>query len=349
MARKKKLKKIIIISALILAVLGGGVAWYLYKAIYRSNIFLQKTEGHTYLYIPTGATIDTVYARLYAVADVKDKTSFEWVASLKHYSSKVKAGRYLLEDGMSNNYLINLLRSGSQSPVPLTINFYRKKEDLAAYVSQKLETKQADILKILNNKEFLSRYNFNAATSIALFLPNTYHFKWNTSATEFIDRMAKEYNAFWTDERRAKAKDLGLSPVEVVTLASIVHSETRRDDEKPIIAGVYLNRYRIGMPLQADPTVIYAVGDYSIKRVTGQYTTYDSPYNTYRYTGLPPGPICTPSAASIDAVLNAQTHKYLYFCAREDFSGYHSYAETYSQHLNNAHKFQKALDDRNIK
>lgn len=345
----KKLKKTLIIALSALVLVAACLGFYLYRAIYSPNIFLKDSGRKTYLYIPSGASIDTVYARLYAIAKLENKSSFEWVASLKHYSKKIRAGRYLIEDGMSNNYLINILRSGSQTPVPLTINFYRKKEDLALYVSQKLETKRDDILKILNDKTFLAKYNFNSATAIALFLPNTYQFKWNTSAEEFVDRMATEYEHFWTDDRRSKATALGLQPTQVVTLASIVHSETRRDDEKPTIAGVYLNRYRIGMPLQADPTVIYAVGDYSIRRVTGQYTSYDSPYNTYRYTGLPPGPICTPSAASIDAVLNAETHNYLYFCAKEDFSGYHSYAETYSKHLENARRFQKALDARNIK
>jgi UPF0755 protein len=201
---------------------------------------------------------------------------------------------------------------------------------------------------LLNNKDFLSDYGFSPFTVFSMFIPNTYEFYWNTSAEQFFKRMNKEYEKFWNKNRETKAKEIGLTKFKVVILASIVEQETQRVDESPIVAGVYMNRLKKGMRLQADPTVIYAVGDFSIKRLFKRHLDYDSPYNTYLYKGLPPGPISLPSISSVDGVLNYEKHNYIFFCAKEDFSGYHNFASTFSQHSIYARNYQRALNNRRI-
>jgi UPF0755 protein len=202
---------------------------------------------------------------------------------------------------------------------------------------------------LFNDDLYLKQYGFNSENCIAMFIPNTYEFYWNTPAKKFMERMAREYKAFWNPSRKMKAKTIGLTQAQVAVLASIVEQETHRDDEKPIVAGVYLNRYKKGWKLEADPTLVYALGNFTVQRVLNQYKEIDSPYNTYMYAGLPPGPICIPSISSIDAVLNYSKHEYFYFCARDDFSGYHCYAKTYTEHLVNAKRFQKELNRRKIR
>jgi Predicted periplasmic solute-binding protein len=216
---------------------------------------------------------------------------------------------------------------------------------LAAY----LEPDSTDFAILFNNLDYLKQWQLDTNQVQALIMPNTYEFYWNTSAHNAIEKIAKSYKSFWNSERKAKAEKLNLQPSQISILASIVEEETNKQDEKPIIAGVYLNRLRINMPLCADPTVKFAVGDFGLKRILQIHTSTQSPYNTYVNTGLPPGPICTPSVESLDAVLNAQEHTYLFFCAKEDFSGYHNFATTYAQHLLNAKRYQQALNDRNIK
>lgn len=231
----------------------------------------------------------------------------------------------------------------------LVLKKLRTKQDLLLLIAKNLEADTATLAYMLGDNTFLGQYGLDSNTALCAIMPDTYEFFWNTSAEKVFAKIAKEYVAFWTAERKAKAAALGLSPQQVIIIASIVEEETNKNDEKPLVASVYINRYRIGMKLQADPTARYAYGDFMIKRITGVQTRYEHPYNTYRQAGLPPGPICTPSGKSIDAVLQAPSNKLLYFCAKEDFSGYHNFASTLAEHGANARKYHQALDARGIK
>jgi UPF0755 protein len=233
-------------------------------------------------------------------------------------------------------------------PVQLLVKSVRTKEDLAEQVAAQLELNADSLLHALRQPEVYDAYGFDAENFLTMFLPNTYEMLWNTRTDEFIQRMAKEFKKFWTDERKAKARKQGLSQSEAYILASIVQQETSRRDEMPKVAGVYINRLQRGMPLQADPTLIFALGDFTIKRVLNEHKEIASRYNTYKYKGLPPGPIYMPNTYTIDAVLDAEDHNYLYFCAKPDFSGYHQFASSYRQHLRNARAYHRALNQRRI-
>lgn len=334
----------IILTVIVLAV---GVAGYkYYKYIYNPVVHLQ--DSTVYFYIYQADTYQEVRESLFECGIITDFESFDWVAEKKSYKNQIKPGRYLIKDGMSNNELVNLLRSGEQEPLNLTFISVRTIEQLAGRIGQQIAVDSVEILEYLTNPEIISHYGFNKNTFISMFIPNTYQMYWNTGSEEFVQRMADEFMAFWSEERLEKARSLGYSQSQVSTLASIVEQETQKNDEKSRIAGVYINRLNKGMKLQADPTVIYAAGDFSIRRVLYRHLEIDSPYNTYKYTGLPPGPICIPSISSIDAVLNYETHSYIFFCAREDFSGYHNFARTLTQHNVNARKFQRALNNSGI-
>ena len=303
-------------------------------------------QSEASLFIRTNSTFDQVKTSLYSQDFITNQRTFEWLAGKKHYPGQVKAGRYILRSGMSNNELINLLRAGLQTPVQVILNNIRLKKDLAGKVARQLEADSLAILQLLSDSSFLARYGLIPETSLVLFIPNTYEFYWNTGAEAFMERMYREYVKFWNGEREKKRIRTGMTRQEVSILASIVEKETRKNDEKTRMAGVYMNRLRDKWKLQADPTVVYVVGDFSMTRVLNRHTRIDSRYNTYLYEGLPPGPICVPSIASIDAVLDFENHDYFYFCAREDFSGYHNYARTYNQHLVNARKYQRAYQER---
>ncbi len=341
-----KWKKLVVIVLVMITCLGGYSAWELYSMVYSPNVGFNEEDK--YFYIPTGSEFQDVSNALVQQGIITTQTSFDWVAEQKKYKTSVKPGRYLLENGMSNNELVNLLRSGEQEPIMVTFNTVRFKEDLAGKVGAFIEADSTEIIDLLNDDDFVSKYGFNTTTFLTLFLPNTYEFWWNTSAEQFVERMAGEYKKFWTAERKQKANALGLSQSEVSILASIVQKETNKNDEKPTVAGVYLNRLKKGMLLQADPTLVYANRDFTARRVLNKHKKIDSPYNTYKYKGLPPGPICLPSISSIDAVLNAKQHNYLYFCAKADGSGYHSFASTYREHLKNAREFQRELNRRKV-
>jgi UPF0755 protein len=261
-----------------------------------------------------------------------------------NYPNHIKAGKYMLRDGMSNRELIHMLRSGKQVPVKVIFHNVRFKKDLASEISNQIEADSISLLELLNNKTYLNNYDLNPQTVMSIFIPNTYQFYWNTSSEEFFERMLKEYKHFWNESRTQKSEQIGLSPKRVSILASIVEEETQKNDEKRTIAGVYINRLNKGMLLQADPTVRFALGNFLIKRILNKYKEIDSPYNTYKYLDLPPGPICIPSISSLDAVLNYQHTDYLYFCAKEDFSGYHNFARTLEQHNRNAQRYQQALN-----
>jgi len=312
--------------------------------LFYKNVFKPiETNYPAIVYVPTGANIEQVCDTLRKYGLVAHPKLFYFVSKQKNY--KVKPGRYVFTKPISLNNLINILRLGNQSPVLVRFNSgIVNVEKLAEKLTKNLEITADSLLVLLRDKTFLKELGFDENTILAMFIPNTYELYWNTSAKDLILRMKREYLKFWNGERDRKAKLIGLSRVEVSTLASIVCKETLKNDEKPLIAGVYLNRLKLGMPLQADPTVIFANKAWTAQRVTKKMLQIDSPYNTYKYVGLPPGPICIPDIASIDAVLNYKKHNFLYFCAKEDFSGYHNFASSYSEHLINAKKYQRALN-----
>ncbi|MBP7101981.1 MAG: endolytic transglycosylase MltG [Bacteroidales bacterium] len=337
--KKKKLVIGLLILCFILAAL------FMFYTVYQKifSVAIQK-EAPEYLYVPTGMS----YVELLEVIEkenvIKDIQTFKQLAKYKKLSQKYKAGRYRLQDDMSINDLANMLRSGNQEAVKLIFNHIRTKEQLVQKISKQLELDANDLLNLLNDSVFLAKYNLNTQTVISIFIPNTYEFWWNTSATGFFERMYSEYEKFWNKERVSKAKEIGLSPLQVIILASIVEEENYRTDEQARIAGVYMNRLKKGMLLQADPTIKFVLGDFSIKRLLYKDLEIDSPYNTYMYTGLPPGPIRIPERSAINAVLNYEKHNFLYMCAKEDFSGYHNFAVSARQHAINAKKYQHALN-----
>lgn len=343
--KRKSLILLLIITTILIAIVISG--YRLYYKIYLPNVTVP--QGKTVLFIPTGSDFEEVVERLNQQHLLLDTSSFRWMARQSGYDSKVKSGKYLVKDGMSNKELVTMLRSGRQEPVKVVFHNLRLKEQLAGVVAKQIEADSLSLIRLISDSTYTGRVGLNAENALSLFIPNTYEFYWNTSPENFLERMTKEYITFWNEQRMSKLSRTGLSRSEVSVLASIVEQETRMNDEKPIVAGVYLNRLRKNWKLEADPTLIYATRDFGARRVLNIHKEINSPYNTYKYTGLPPGPICMPSIASIDAVLNYQEHEYMFFCARDDFSGYHSFARTYGEHVVNAQKFRNELNRRNIR
>ncbi len=319
----------------------GFFGFRAYELLVQSNT---TNTDDVVLLIPTNASFSQVLDSLASKEILKNEWSFKQTAQLKKYNTSVKSGRYIIKPNTSNNNLVNLLRSGKQSPVRLIINNVRTPQDLAAKVSKQLELDSLSVIQAVQNTSTAEQYGFSMEEFPAMFLANTYEVYWNTSLENFLARMQKEYNTFWNDERTRKAEELGLTPVQVITLASIVEEETKQSSELPIVAGLYLNRLRIGMPLQADPTVKYAVGDFSLTRILNQHLEVDSPYNTYKVTGLPPGPIRIPERNVIEAVLNPANHDYLYMVAKEDLNGYHNFSKSLAEHNRKADLYRKALN-----
>ncbi len=346
--KKKRFLKIFIpiLSLIILAAI--IIFIHFYNKIYNSNIDLGDDEGK-YFYIHSGDDFDDVCYTLFSMNVLLDQNSFLWLAKKKNLVNHIYPGRYIITAGMSNNKLINTLRSGDQEALNLIINNVRTKYELAGLVSGYLEADSASIIKILNDEELLDQYDYKRDDVMTVFIPNTYEFFWNTSAMSFFERMIRENRNFWSNERLRKANDIPLSTKQVNILASIVQQETKYKDEMDEIAGVYINRIKRGMLLQADPTVIFAIGDFSKKRVLKKDTKTDSPYNTYKHKGLPPGPICLPEPSTIDKVLNYKKHNYFYMCANDDLSGYHNFSSNLRQHLAHARKYQRALNKLRIK
>ncbi|TDQ81237.1 endolytic transglycosylase MltG [Sphingobacterium yanglingense] len=326
-------------------IIGAFIGWKAYQIFWGPSV----TDAQEYLYVHTNDSYESVLRRIRQENLVKDPEHFNIVAKAMDFPESVKAGRYKLTPGMSNRKLIGNLRAGLQDPVKLRFANIRLKENLAGLLGKSFEADSAQFSAILNNEAVAEQYGFTKDNFFAMFIPNTYNIYWNTSPDKVIERLNEEYKKFWTAERKGKAEKQNLTPIEVSILASIVRGEALHNDEMPQIAGLYLNRLKKGMLLQADPTVIFANNDFTIRRVLNKHLTIDNPYNTYRYKGLPPGPITMAPIVAIDAVLNPAQHDYIYMCAKEDFSGYHAFATTVTEHLVNARKFQKALDDRNIK
>ena len=347
--RTRGMSKVVRISMLVVAlglVLMVLVVFKLYSRVFVSNVVLESDQE--IVYIPTGAPFSYVIGILEEDGIIENSRSFRWVAHRKGYDTNIKPGRYKILNGISNNELVNMLRSGNQDPVMVVFNNVRSLDQLAGKASRYLLADSSQFAAYFSEEDLPSWYGFDAATFTSMFIPETYEFFWTTTPEEFTDRMKSEYEKFWGGERDRKAKKLEMTRAEVVTLASIVDEETLYDDENSRVAGLYMNRLEQGIALQADPTLKFALGDFSRQRILNEDKEIDSPYNTYKYKGLPPGPISIPSVSAIDGVLNYEKHKYLYMCAKADFSGYHAFARNYSQHLKNARAYQKVLNKRRI-
>lgn len=340
------MKKILLFLVLIVLVIGGLFAWRMWREVFGPGTTFAAEEK--VLLIPSGADLDQVVDSLKATGIVEDMKTFHWVAERKKYAGKVRPGRYVVPSGMSMNDLVNKLRNGEQDPVRITFTNIKNIPQLAGQVAKYLEADSLSMIEAIMSRATAERLGFTRETIISLFLPNTYEVWWTVTPDQLINRFAKEYKRFWTPERLAAAKAMGLSQSEVSTLASIVQAETGKATDAPMIAGVYLNRLRIGMPLQADPTLKFALGMDTLNRLLTADMRIDSPYNTYTHVGLPPGPINLPEPRYIDAVLHPSKSSYLYFCAREDLSGYSNFSATYQQHQVNARRYQQALNKRGI-
>lgn len=344
------IKKILTAIALLGLVVAAYFAYFVYNAMFKPNTAFNNDSA--YIYIPTNATYENVREQLLPL--LKDIDKFDALANQKKYVSNIKAGRYIIKKGMNNNDIINSIRSNN-IPIKISFNNQETIEKLAGRIGSQIEADSLQLVQAMFDESFLSKNNFNKATALGMYIPNSYEFFWNTSADQFRDRMLKEYKRFWTDARLEKAKSINLSPSEVIALASIVYEESKKADEQPIIAGVYLNRLKVGMPLQADPTIKFAAYQLPenkntvIKRVLNIHKEIDSPYNTYKYAGLPPGLITMPDVSAIDAVLNYQKHSYYYFAADANKLGYHKFAKTLAQHNVNAREYQRYLSTQGIR
>ncbi len=343
------IKKILIAIALIGLVVAAYFAYFIYGAMFKENTAFNNNEA--YIYVPTNAKYDQVRAQLIPL--LKDIDSFDALANRKKYTTNIKAGRFIITKDMSNNDIINTIRS-KNSPLKLSFNNQERIQDLAGRIADQIEPDSLSLLKAMTDKAFLEEHKFTEATVLNMYVPNSYEFFWNTSAEGFRERMLKEYYRFWNPSRQAKRKALNLSVNEVMTIASIVQKETAKVDERPRVAGVYLNRVKVRMPLQADPTVIFAKKskendfDQVIKRVLYKDLEIDSPYNTYKYPGIPPGPITMPDVSAIDAVLNPEKHDYYYFVANVKNFGYHKFAKTLSQHNANRQEYVRWINSQGV-
>jgi UPF0755 protein len=327
----------------IVVVLLLGVAFIGWRFFTGNTPFSEKSK---YLYIHTGhANYDEVLQTIKDSQFVRNPGSFDFLAQRLDLPEAIKAGRYEIKKGMSLSDIVRMLRNGQQSPVNLIITKIRTKEDLAAMIGRKFECDSASAIAYMNNTDTVQAYGFDTNTIMATVYPNTYTYFWNTTPDVIFKKLFAEYKKVWTPERVEQARQHGLTPVKAYTLASIIEEETRNNKEKDTMASVYLNRYRAGMPLQADPTVKFALRDFGLKRIYEKHTAVESPYNTYRNKGLPPGPICTPSLVTLDAVLQSPQTKYLYFVVSPDLTR-HIFTEDYKDHLVYAKEFHKSMDER---
>lgn len=347
---KRKTKKTSFLPFVLLGLVVLGIVYYFFF-----SSFSRKSEV-AYVYVDADDTIDSVYVKLAHVGSSRGMTVYRLLAGHSSYRNHVRSGRYAIRPGEGVLKVFRHMKNGQQTPVQLTVPSVRTLDKLAGVLSDKLMLDSAALYKALTDEAVCRKYGYDTTTIACMFIPNTYDIYWNVSIGKLLDRMKKESNKFWNFERTQKAKAMNLTPVEVITLASIVDEETANNAEKPMIAGMYYNRlmlrnaeYPEGMPLQADPTIKFAWKQFGLKRIYNNLLSIKSPYNTYKNPGLPPGPIRIPSVAGIDAVLNHVKHEYIYMCAKEDFSGTHNFARTYQEHQQNAAKYTKALNERGIK
>lgn len=340
------MKKILIIG--VVAAIAAGI--FIYSKVglvYESNVEAKGKEVEFFIY--PGSTYEQVEEGLFDLGVLIDEPSFQWVAEKKKYPGRIRSGRYIIKDGMSNNDLVDMLRAGNQTPIKLSFNNVRNLPQLAGKLSERLAPDSVEFLVHLTDRATIQKYGFKPETFISMFIPNTYEFYWTTSAEDFVERMANEFKAFWTDDRLAKARLQGLTQSEVHTLASIVQAEQSANPaEWRTIAGLYLNRVKRGIPLQSDPTVIYAVGDFGIKRVLNKHLKKKSPYNTYLHVGLPPGPIRMPDIGCVDAVLNPEKHDYLFMCADASLIGKHHFSKTNREHERHARAYRREMDRKKV-
>ncbi|WP_297793518.1 endolytic transglycosylase MltG [uncultured Eudoraea sp.] len=343
------IRKILLVVVLLGLVAAGAFAYLIYNALFVSNTSFKNDEA--YIYIPTGTTYDELESMLLPL--LTDMETFEAVAKRKKYADNIKPGKYVIKKGMNNNDIVNSLRSNN-IPVKVSFNNQVTLANLAGRISSQIEADSISLLDAFLDPEFLKKNDLTTDTGLSIYIPNSYEFFWNTSATEFRSRMLKEYHRFWSNDRLKKTEMLGLTPIETISLASIVQKETAKVDERPRVAGLYINRLKKNMLLQADPTVIFALkrelGNYDtvIKRVLYKDLELNSPYNTYKYAGIPPGPITMPDISSIDAVLNPEKHEYYYMVANVKDFGYHIFAENLSQHNRNKAQYIRWINEQNI-
>lgn len=339
------MKKIILWILLTIVLIVAAVAYYGYTVI-STGFSIEKPVS---IYIDKTLNYDRLLKELSDSAKVESVPNFDKLATFLSYKDNLKTGRYVVKPDMTIHDVIKMLRSGSQTPIKLRFNNIRTKQDFAERIGGQLMFEKNELLSCINDSAKCRELGFSLENIPSMFIPNTYEVYWDTSVGSFIGRMKKEYDAFWNSERVAKAAEINLTPIEVSILASIVEEECTYSDEYPMVAGLYLNRLKIGQPLQADPTVKFAVGDFSLRRILNKHLEVDSPYNTYLHTGLPPGPIRIPSIKGLDSVLNYAKHDYLYMCAKDDFSGYHDFAKIFAEHQRNATRYRQALNKRGIK
>ena len=336
------------IAAALIVGIGCVMAWQLYAAIYHENI---SEDAASYLIIPKGSSYNQVVDSLERNNVLINTKSFHTVATLMKYGdTNIKSGKYPIEKGWNNRVLIGLLRAGRQLPVKVTFNNHRTIQETLGSIAQYIEPDSADLVNHIMEQQSLANYGYSSSNILSLFIPNTYELYYNYTAEQLLSRMKAEHDKFWSaKDRRQKAASLSMTESEVYTLASIVEKESQAAKERPIIAGLYLNRLKRGIALQADPTVVYAVGDFTIRRVLNKHLAVDSPYNTYKNAGLPPGPIYLPSIESIDAVLNPAQHDYLFMCAKPGYNSEHAFAKTVAQHNANANRYRRWLTSEGIR
>ena len=327
---------------LLLLLLGGAFGLPMLRTV-------SSTNEPVLIYLDQDDNFDSLTVKIKATGKVEMNRGMRLAVQLLQYEDRVRPGCYDVGSGQCALNVIRRLRAGDQIPIRLTIPQTWTKEQLAARLSRQLMADSASLASLFNDPEALKAYETRPEMLVSLFVPDTYEVYWTITPEALLKRMAKEYKAYWTAERKALAEQQGLTPDEVAVLASIVDKETTNVDEMPMVAGMYLNRLRTNMPLQADPTVKFALGNFALRRLYNSHLACDNPYNTYKYAGLPPGPICVPSPQAINAVLHPAQHNYLYMCAKEDFSSAHNFAATYAEHLANARRYQQALNQRNIK
>lgn len=341
----KRKKKVAIAVILVLLLTGATFAGFVYYQLFIPPFHLNKT---VYVYVDRDDTQDSVCHKITQATDSDRLTGFRWMASYKNYAQHVRTGRYAIHPKDNAYHLLSRFLRGYQEPINLTIGSVRTLNRLARQIGNQLMTDSAEIMQGLTDTVYWHAQGYTRETLPSLFIPNTYEVYWNISVKDLFQRMQREHSRFWNKERLAKADSLGMTPVQVSTLASIVEEETNNNAEKPTVAGLYINRLRAGIPLQADPTIKFALQDFGLRRITNAHLQTESPYNTYLHAGLPPGPIRIPTPTGLDAVLNYERHTYYYMCAKEDFSGTHNFASTYSEHMRNARRYWNALNRRKI-
>lgn len=343
MNRKKRniLLSILIGAFFLCAITGGSIYYYLFAPQFHPS----KT---VYIYVDRDDTADSIYNKIKKYGHANKLTGFRWMAKYKSFQQNTHTGRYAIRPNDNVYHVYSRFSRGYQAPVNLTIGSVRTLDRLARNIGRQLMIDSAEIATLLFDSVFQNKLGYTETTLPSLFIPETYQVYWDISTEDFFKRMQKEHRRFWNKDRLAQATAIGMTPEEVSTLASIVEEETNNNEEKPMVAGLYINRLHKDMPLQADPTIKFALQDFGLRRITNEHLKVNSPYNTYLYAGLPPGPIRIPSKKGIDSVLNYTKHDYIYMCAKEDFSGTHNFASNYADHMANARKYRRALNERKI-